>query len=301
MRKFVGKYFNMDAFILSMPRSGSTLLRLELNKFEHVFALPETQFFSFLHNLPKHLSFAKSKDEIIRCWLNFHRVNRWDIDKARLAEALKNTENLRDILDFSAMELYRNTATNPIETPFLIEKSPPHIFFQTQIRNFYPNAKFIYLIRDPRDVIGSLKGMAWSSSNVYTLARSWKVSTQLMTDPNSIFVKYENLVTDAENEIKKMADFLNLKKIDAVMAKKKASGVKADLIPEKTFKSIDTSNLDKWKKQLSGVDFEAEIIEKICAKEMEKFGYVPVKKKVRNFKFYGNLYANILKHAVNKL
>lgn len=95
-----------------------------------------------------------------------------------------------------------------------IEKTPPHVFQISRFMGFRPEAKFIVLIRDGRDVIASLK-----RRNGYELVRDridrWVydnlAALQFVDHENVHFLKYEDLVTDPSGTLSQVCEFLGEK------------------------------------------------------------------------------------------
>ena len=268
--------FTRICFILSSPRSGSTLLRLHLNQVPNVIALPETHFFNFKHEF-RHLKpeNPKHRPQLIKKWVNYFTVSRMALDTAALTQALEEGElTWRKMFETTLLH-YREKYHPEIKTPFWIEKTPPHIFFQSDIRSMYPESKFIFLIRDPRSVAASLRNMSFSTSNVLTISRSWKKSVHLVRKgKDALVLKYEDLVAEPGPVFRKVFDFLELKG-----QANPEEGISSDPVERKnwnsseTAKPIHTENLEKWKQTLSRIDGQIQIVEKICGEEMDAYGY----------------------------
>lgn len=289
-------------FILSAPRSGSTLLRLHLNEFEGVIALPETHLFEFmLRHKNRSWKSATDREILAGKWIKFYTIIKFPIDHEFLKEQIINAaKNWRDLFEIT-IELYRKNNYPKLVNPVWIEKSPPHIFYQPQIKALFPEAKFIYLIRDPRAVIGSLKTMPWSTSNVYALARSWKSATQKFNpSAQNIVIQYESLVSSPESEMKKLYDFMQ------IMGEFNLADKVGDNVEQKnwnslnSFKPISTEHLEKWRKQLSYPDFDQQVIEYVCIKEMLKYNYQP-ENLDKNKRFYLNLWSSAFKFVILKI
>jgi len=288
-------------FLLSAPRSGSTLLRLHMNEFEGVIALPETHLFEFiLKHKSRNWSSKTDRKFLADKWTKFYTISKFPINHEVLkSQIISHAKNWRDLFELT-IEQYGAEQYPSVSNPIWIEKSPPHIFFQPQIKSLFPEAKFIYLLRDPRAVIGSLKTMPWSTSNVYALARSWKSATKKFDINNqSIVIQYESLVKSPESEMKKLFDFMQLKG-EYKLAESVGDNVeKQNWNSHNSFKPISTEHLEKWRKQLSHTDCDLQIIEHVCAKEMLQYNYQP-ENLSKNKIFYLNLWTSAFKFAVMK-
>ncbi len=95
--------------------------------------------------------------------------------------------------------------------PFLLEKTPAHVERIAKIRGLLPGAKFIFLVRDGRDVTLSLgkrynsqeRGLArWIDANAKGAAQ--------MDRADVLTVRYEDIVTDAARELRRICQFLGL-------------------------------------------------------------------------------------------
>lgn len=265
------------AFILSSPRSGSTMLRLTLGKFPGIISLPETHFFTFLNqNRGNHFGNEASRRALATKWMQFHTMKRmelppnWVID-----EFAKTGKSWRDLFEITVSQYLQ---LRKIEVPkdfLIVEKTPAHVFYQKDILEVYPEAKLIYLVRDPRDVVASLKTVNWSTSNVFTNAKVWKNAIRnIQQGPNRYVIYYEKLVVEPEQSLAALAGFLKMdfekdvifQELEGVPAPKMASSKQA-------FQPITTKNIGYWKDRLSGTDRDKDVIEKVCGKEMVKHGY----------------------------
>lgn len=97
------------------------------------------------------------------------------------------------------------------------EKTPRHIYRITEIQNKFPNAKFVAMLRDSRDVVGSLKNRSglldesikrWLTDNTALLKHA--------DNPRVHWIKYEDLVTKKEQTMQDVFKFLELNHTDEV-------------------------------------------------------------------------------------
>ncbi len=93
------------------------------------------------------------------------------------------------------------------------EKSPHYLNYMPQLKQVFPQARFIHSIRDPRDCCLSYK-KAWGKS-VYRAAESWRErmeaaladSSQMGTD--YLAVHYESLLEDPRATLNNICEFLD--------------------------------------------------------------------------------------------
>ena len=151
------------------------------------------------------------------------------------------------------------------------DKTPENIVAVPTIRRMFPDAKFVHMLRDGRDVALSTRRGEWSRivydrrkvRNTYGNAqRRWvrwvdmfhKHVTAL--DVEWMEVRYEQLVKEPESVIRGLLDFLNLEWADAVM---QPYATEHDIIdPDgegvQSFferRTIDDSAAFRWKEELS--------------------------------------------------
>lgn len=95
------------------------------------------------------------------------------------------------------------------EKKAVIEKTPNHIYHIDKIANIYPKTKFIFNIRDPRDIAASLykRFNNWDNS----VARLKKDFEYLKKFKNyGQLIKYEDIVNDFEGTFTNVCKYLNL-------------------------------------------------------------------------------------------
>ena len=155
--------------------------------------------------------------------------------------------------------------------------------FYPFLKSFFKESKFLYQIRDPRDMALSWKNNPTHKGGVIAAAKQWKVDQQqylkiveLEKVHNSItIIKYEDLVSKTEIELQKLLDLLNLKfeedMLDMQKDKITAKNAKTQKAWKNLAKPIMQNNFNKYKEQLS--EKEIKFIEAICYFEMRQLGY----------------------------
>jgi L-lactate utilization protein LutC len=84
-----------------------------------------------------------------------------------------------------------------------------------RIEHVLPEARFIHLIRDGRDVALSVMSMEWGPDTVEGAARRWKKRVlrgreQAARLPHYMEVRYEDLVLETEATLREVCDFVEL-------------------------------------------------------------------------------------------
>jgi len=98
------------------------------------------------------------------------------------------------------------------------QKTPNNLFFVPQILDNFPNAQFIFIVRDGRDACATSMESAFGAGNIYGAAHTWNLANAFVkpfrrTYDSSVWmdVKYETLVREPEKTLKKICDFLGEK------------------------------------------------------------------------------------------
>ena len=96
------------------------------------------------------------------------------------------------------------------------DKTPPYIHITPQLLRLYPQARFIYLVRDGRDVANSFIDTRWHGPGAYANSQEWieavRCFAALVKEPkvNSRMLRviYEDIVENTERVTKEICQFL---------------------------------------------------------------------------------------------
>jgi len=104
-----------------------------------------------------------------------------------------------------------------------VEKTPSHALYIPEILSLLPDARFIHLVRDPREVALSMIqasrtwGSDWAPSTARDAARMWAEHAgavqnvkALLNEANFLEMRYEDLLQSPEAGLAKALDFLDL-------------------------------------------------------------------------------------------
>lgn len=92
---------------------------------------------------------------------------------------------------------------------YLLEKTPKHLYGTSDIRQHFPDVKFIVTARNAKDVIWSLKnrsGDFLSSLNRWTDDHT--ASLELLNQPGTHLVRYEDLIEQPEETLQAICNFI---------------------------------------------------------------------------------------------
>ncbi|MBW2046055.1 MAG: sulfotransferase [Deltaproteobacteria bacterium] len=103
-----------------------------------------------------------------------------------------------------------------LEKPFLLEKSPPNIIRTRFLQALFPNSFFVIVTRHP--VATCYSTMKWRPRQKFSaisLLKHWLVCHEIFDKDrqylkNILVMKYEDFVTDYNNQLHRICNFLNI-------------------------------------------------------------------------------------------
>lgn len=187
-------------FIGGCARSGTSILRETLGRHSRLGIGPETPLFSQRPNLQKIAAM-------------------WEIDVQQLTDRVRGSASLTEFVDgFFAMRLAQTGKAR------YVEKSIGNVEAIPKILALYPNARFIHMLRDGRDVACSLRHFplyGWNGFGISGQAvnRSIAASAALWKwyagcglahrdHPRCLEVRYEELMADPQAQLGRICAFL---------------------------------------------------------------------------------------------
>jgi Sulfotransferase family len=248
-------------FIVGSGRSGTTLLRLIIAGHSRIDIPPETWFLlPLVRELP--LGAVLSADERARAIAIITGHYRWPdlgVPTERFrAEALALAEP--HLVDVVALVYRHHLATAGKSRSG--DKTPPYIQILPELALLYPEAKFIHLVRDGRDVALSFFELGFETGyRCYDRNFEWKRALRLRDsyrrtplEARILDVKYEDLVTDPEPVTKAICRFLGERfepqmldyasRVDQVPERERA-------IHPKLSRPLSAGALGRWRSMLS--------------------------------------------------
>lgn len=202
-------------FIIGTERSGSNLLRLVLNAHPAITVPHPPHIMAYFAPLEKHYGDLAKAD-------NFSRLT-------------------DDVITHVQRHIY--PWPTPLDKPWLLRSAQPQdlfglftaiyeqhlasagkrrwgckstfmIHYVDRILGSYPDARLIWLVRDPRDVALSSRESVFNPFHPYYVARLWTSQQRLglaleskLTSANLMRVYYEDLISNAEDIVKQICNF----------------------------------------------------------------------------------------------
>lgn len=279
-------------FIIGMPRSGTKLLRTLLNQHSRI-SIPEyeTEFLPYLvtnwsrfGDLSDYNNFKKFYD-LITEKIYFYYVKKYKT----LISCRKWFNNCSD---FSPADIFETLIIHDLglEKDNQIiwgDKSPSYLRHVPIIKNVFPDAIFIHIIRDVRDYCLSIN-KAWKK-NIFRASQRWKDDINKFNKDAKennfeyLEIKYENLIENTEDTLLKITEFLRIEFDENMLTIPKAIEFVGDA---KGKLYIDKKNRNKYINSMSLSSRKK--IEKITASVLRQYNYA-VDEKIKTINLSKNM------------
>ncbi len=169
-----------------------------------------------------------------------------------------------------------------------VEKTTSTEIYASEVLEWYPNAKMVHVIRDPRDNYSSLKSgwQARYSEQADSIERirqsmidrgllGMKMATQnhkIYGEERYMTIRFEDLTADPRKQMQKIAEFASLE-FDESMLFPTYMGLpwKGNNFDGLKFEGVSAVNVGKWKKRIDPE--EAYLIEFHFEEELIRWGY----------------------------
>ena len=278
-------------FLVSSPRSGSTLLRLILDAHPRIAIPPPGYLFNMV--FPYLYSYGNLEEEenlkeLVEDILETPTIKKWSlgITVEQIVAGIKTP-------DFKGIYEYIHLAyAGAMKKERWGNKSPRNGVWIHEIKELFPGAQFIHLLRDGRDVAIDIADAPFWPHSLWGGAQRWQEcvhSVQILgkaLDPESYLeIRYEDLCRDPETILKQVCSFLNEEFIPDLLQHHHTKSTKSwsqDFTHMATAKPITTKYIDMYKTRLNDRDRSA--IEALLQDTLKAAGY-PVKENPRPISF----------------
>jgi len=263
-------------FVISLPRSGSTLLQRILASHQEVATVAEPWLL-----LPLSQVIA---DYNVAAYSSYGcRAARTAIDEM-CSHLGRGREELLAILRTAASELYASLRSG--DQRYFLDKTPRYYLIIDFLAELFPDAKFVFLLRNPLDVLASIietwgHGRAW----LHHYHQDIYAGPRLIADglgrygDRSICVHYECLVNWPDFEMRRICDHLGIEFASETLREFEAldlSGSMGDPSRHKKVGRVTTERIDKWRYVLATTvrkRMAARYIRSMGDSVLSQFGY----------------------------
>jgi hypothetical protein len=267
-------------FIAGNDRSGTTMLRLILDRGPDAAVPPESM---FLTDFASAFDAGEPHDAAAAAEL-MRRV--WEHPKVRLWELGPEPPAVPDGL--LGADAFRFIAAAPFEAyaarhgkPRWGDKTPHYVHHVDLLLRLWPRARFVVLVRDGRDVALSLRRMPFGPNNAWAAAQWWargiRAGVRAAAEhPDAVLtVRYEDLAERPADEVRRVCDFLALRYSDDMLALEHVDP--ARIVPDQAawfptlFDGINTSAVGRWRREMGARD--RRIFAALAGDELAQLGY----------------------------
>ncbi len=281
-------------FVVGSGRSGTTITAALLSRLPGVRIAKETGYIGEHLDLLQDTSNPQSLSKLIVAVNSWLKHNQWGHTAS--TEGFHAFCRRYDIQGGRAFIHYIWQLDSPTpwhELSFIGDNTPLYVMAITGIRKLMPEARFIHVIRDPRDVVSSILKMRFGADNPITAAMEWHfyLGCWLMAERSvppgqRIECKYEDLCMTPEATFAKLAAFLNRSEAEAAAALGQQAST--DSGPATGFEKIaalshhsrlieplTASRVGRHTSELTAAQIQS--IEEIAQYGMLAYGYTPSK------------------------
>ena len=238
-------------FLICQPRSGSTLLQYMLAGHPRIHTLPEPWFML-------HLLYGDRSEGL---------AAEYDAGTAHqaLLSYLSGTKGGRRLyiesVRAAALILYK-AALRETGKDLFLDKTPRYYLIVEDLREMFPKARFIFLVRNPLAVLASI---LQPFRGDWTALRRLDRMHDLVTAPRNIMraansggrlsvVRYESLVTNADATVSRVLEQLDIEKTPGLATYTSLESELGDTKSVRTHSRPMTEYVDRWKQELSSAE-----------------------------------------------
>lgn len=290
----------MDApiFIIGNPRSGTTLLRLMLTCHENIVIPPECGFAVWWHEKYKDWGESRVDDftlsEFISDLMRSKKIETWNVNEGDLSVFLRQRSppSYSELVS-SIYEWYGSSRGRIFKR--WGDKNNFHIHQIPTIKSIFPNAWFVHIVRDGRDVACSYKEVNMRQidspyapslpNEIADIAEQWKTNIEVATESFTRIewedvceLRFEDLVLDTERSLRKLCRLLD-EEYDPSMLNYHQINRDYELEPEEFLqwkeKTLEEPTRDVVGRYIRGLtDQEISTFEKIAGDGLRRYGYL---------------------------
>ena len=290
------KLQNEPFFIIGSGRSGTTMLRLMLNEHPRIRIPRETNFIpELIKQFPLNSELSEDDKYLALNLISKHQKwESWATTPQRLEETILSLKQpfLHQLID----AIY-HSCSNPENKPRWGDKTILNTLKVELLHQIFPNAKFIHIIRDARDVCASFhKAYLLDPNNP-----SWKINGQYISnatfhwckhvnaaieagkklDSNLYLeIKYEDIVLKTEETLKHICKFIEEEYDSKMLSFYKNGAIKEMAVDQphheqyhtKTRRPPRPSDTYRWRREMNWIDIA--LVEAFAGKTMDRVGQI---------------------------
>ncbi|MCX7719402.1 MAG: sulfotransferase [Candidatus Sumerlaeaceae bacterium] len=159
------------------------------------------------------------------------------------------------------------------------DKTPGYIDHLDTLRTIFPDARFVIVVRDPRDVAASVMPLSFGPNTAFMAGRRWLNAVRHGLDfaarhpEQTLLLRYEDIIDQPEKHARHLCDFLSEDYSPDMLETRvaAASSVPLSDIHAQVRRPVNRSAEGRWRRDLSAR--QVRIIEAVCGPLMKQLGY----------------------------
>ncbi|MCB8971548.1 MAG: sulfotransferase [Solirubrobacterales bacterium] len=279
-------------FVVGVNRSGTTLLRMMLDAHPDLTIPPETH---FVPELIETAEDGATTPEALLATITSQRE--WGDFGLSEEELLARFEALDPLTAGGALREFYGAYAERIGKPRWGEKTPIYVKSMWAIQSALPEARFVHVIRDGRDVALSIRDRATKEHPIDRIAERWvrritRARAQAKRLDYYKEIRYEALILDTEPTLREILEFFALPWDDAVLdyhqhSAERLEEMKRELPDQgkrtvlsverrmmthaRTTEKPDPRRVSRWREHMDRAD--RELFESIAGDLLRELGY----------------------------
>jgi hypothetical protein len=195
-------------FLISQPRSGSSLLQQLILQSEEIESVPEPWFLLSLVHMLKKPGIEQGYNPNYAVINTQHYLSLFDNGEGFLRSRIKDL----------AKELYGLAYSG--KSRYFMDKTPRYYHIINDLYDLFPQAKFVFLVRNPMAVFlsildynfkGNITAMLSATDRIDDLYLApIRIAEALSGQTNLCLVRYEEIVESPKSSLNPIFDYLNL-------------------------------------------------------------------------------------------
>jgi hypothetical protein len=285
-------------FVIGNPRSGTSLLRLILSSHSEIIIPPECGFIIWLYPNFKDWvlmdsSTPSARGKYLDSLFASKKFDTWGLKRMLLNNLIIERQPY-DYATLCALTYLAYASKHSSKPTIWGDKNNFHTDFLPTLSEIYPNARFLHLVRDGRDVACSYREVMKQKSlspyapklktDIKSIAIEWsnnvlKVEDYLdsLSSSKRLTIRYEDLVKDTESILSMICTWLKLtyepQMLEFHDVNKRMQLEPADTMDwkKRTMEPISAGTVERHREMLSVQ--EGELFNQVSGRALTKFDY----------------------------
>jgi hypothetical protein len=269
-------------FIVGCGRSGTTLLRAMLDSHPDLVVPPESRFVPALlererafRTVDGTIDTAAAVDSLVR---NEHFAS-WGMPERSLRDHLgaRSFTSVADVV----RAMFKLRAAEEGKRRYA-DKSPPYVMRMGMLAAAFPEARFVHLVRDGRDVALAYLDADFGPDSAAEMALHWRLRVERgrragrrLGPERYLEIRYEDLVDDTEPVLRRLCDFIGLDFDRSMLRYQDRVDQLVRFDPEPwnhaNLSKPPTPGLRDWREQMGSHDIARFAV--LAGATLERFGY----------------------------